>query len=299
MATLPITVIIMTRNEALNLPRCLARCRGFAQIVVVDSHSDDDTLALAQKAGATTMSFSWNGDYPKKKQWCLDNAPIEQPWVLFLDADEYPTPDLCQELETLCHDPQAHDGYYVRARVSHGGQLMRFGRKHCKLALFRTGAGHFPVIDDLDVPGGCEVEGHYQPIIAGSVGYVTGLLVHDDLKPQTAWQDRHHNYALWAAHMRQRQALVTSEQAEPWLRRHLKAALYHIPGRSLLAFIDSYILCLGFLDGRTGWDYARARGRYYGAIDAAYHALTQAAGASSAPGATVPTAPVASVESAD
>ena len=238
---LPVAVIVMTRNEAVNIERCLEACQSFAEIFVVDSNSDDDTVARAQALGARVVNFSWNGQYPKKKQWCLDHLPITQPWVLFLDADEYPTPGLLEELAGLCvrqaEAGATPNGYYIRAHVSHDGQLMRYGRKHCKHALLRHGHAHFPVIDDLNVPGGWEVEGHYQPVVDGTVGRLRHYLVHDDLKPPRAWRDRHENYDQWSAHMRARRALVQTEHAEPRLRRAIKALLYYLPARPLMAFL--------------------------------------------------------------
>ena len=275
---LPISVIVMTRNEAINIARCLRGCAGMAEVFVVDSGSTDGTADLARAAGALVVPFVWNGQYPKKKQWCLDNLAITQPWVLFLDADEYPTPGLLDELAQVCdrdHETDARSGYYIRAHVSHNGQLMHHGRKHSKLALLRTGCGRFPVVDDLDVPGGWEVEGHYQPVVAGRVGRLRHYLVHDDLKPRVAWRHRHDNYAQWSAHMRARRALKGAESTEPLLRRLIKSALYHMPGRPVMAFFDSYVLCRGFLDGVTGFAYAMARYRYYAAIDQAYRDITR------------------------
>ena len=296
-AVLPVSVIVMTRNEAANIERCLLACAGMAEIFVVDSGSTDHTISMAEACGAHVVPFVWDGQYPKKKQWCLDNLPISQPWILFLDADEYPTPALLEELARVCRAVSVNDravaddpvGYYIRAHVSHDGRMMRYGRKHCKLALLRNGYGQFPVIDDLDVPGGWEVEGHYQPVVNGTVGRLDEYLVHDDLKPPRAWRDRHENYAQWSAHMRLRRALTGVEQTEPLIRRMIKALLYHLPGRPLFAFLDSYALCRGFLDGRTGFAYAMARYRYYAAIDKAHRFLIQQPDAGPSPAAAATT----------
>lgn len=296
--SLLIAVIIMTKNEALNIERCLTHTRDFAQVFVVDSGSGDDTVTIAQRNGATVVPFIWNGQYPKKKQWCLDNLPVTQPWVLFLDADEYPTPELLLELQALTQQDDAADGYYIRAHVSHKGRLMRYGRKHCKLALCRVGKAAFPVVDDLQAPGGWEVEGHYQPVVDGRVERLSAYLVHDDLKPARAWYDRHDNYATWSAYMQHNQGLRFSEQAEPPPRRIIKALLHHLPARPVLAFLDSFVFCRGFLDGQVGFAYARDRARYYAAIDAAYRDLRHAVKAAAQPVA-VPIIPASSAEAGD
>lgn len=69
---IPVSVVVMTRNEAANLPHCLSALGRFAERFVVDSGSTDGTPAIAEAAGARVVPFRWDGRYPKKKQWCLD-----------------------------------------------------------------------------------------------------------------------------------------------------------------------------------------------------------------------------------
>ncbi len=282
---LPLSVIIMTRNEAINLPHCLASCltssRSAAEVFVVDSDSTDETCAIARSYGARLVSFVWDGRYPKKKQWCLDHLPISQPWTLFLDADEQLTPALLDQFCDVLNRAEGPSGYYLQARVGHRGQVMQYGRRHRKLSLFRTGSARFPVVDDLDSAGGWEVEGHYQPIVDGAIGYLSAPLLHHDLKPDADWRARHLNYADWAAMMRLRGALTDSRRHEHWSRRWAKSLLDHTPLRPLAAFIDSYVLCLGFLDGRIGLSYACARAWYYREIDRAVRRHKQVASRSS------------------
>src|SRR5437870_3272758 len=85
--TIPVTVIVPTKNEENNIRECLASVQGFAEVFVVDSSSGDQTAALASASGASVIDFKWNGDYPRKKQWALENLEISNQWVLLLDAD--------------------------------------------------------------------------------------------------------------------------------------------------------------------------------------------------------------------
>jgi glycosyltransferase involved in cell wall biosynthesis len=78
----------MTKNEELNIAKCLRSLNDFAEVFVVDSDSTDNTRTIAESMGARVVHFSWNGKYPKKKQWCLDNLSFSHDWVLFVDADE-------------------------------------------------------------------------------------------------------------------------------------------------------------------------------------------------------------------
>ncbi len=83
---LSITVIIVTKNEEENLPRCLKALRDFDQILIVDSQSTDQTETIAKQYGADFIPFIWNGQYPKKRQYCLDKLAdhIKHQWVFLL-----------------------------------------------------------------------------------------------------------------------------------------------------------------------------------------------------------------------
>src|SRR5437762_12100224 len=70
----PVTVLIPTLNEAKNLPRCLDHLTWADEIVVVDSCSTDDTARIARAYGASVLPFRWNGQWPKKRNWTLQNA---------------------------------------------------------------------------------------------------------------------------------------------------------------------------------------------------------------------------------
>ena len=95
---LPVTVAIPVKNEEANLARCLERLGRFAEIIVIDSGSTDQTAEIAMEFGAKLVDFRWDGKYPKKRNWLLINEPPAQEWVLFLDADEYIDDAFCDEL---------------------------------------------------------------------------------------------------------------------------------------------------------------------------------------------------------
>ena len=113
---LPVTVIIPTRNEARNLPRCLESLRGAGEVYVVDSNSTDETPEIARTFGAKVVQFHYHGGWPKKRQWALDTLPIAYDWVLLLDADEALTPRLAEEIREAIKDSR-YQGFYVRLHV--------------------------------------------------------------------------------------------------------------------------------------------------------------------------------------
>jgi hypothetical protein len=112
-----------------------------------------------------------------------------------------------------------------------------------------------------------EVEGHYQPKVDGRVGTIHPPIFHRDAERFAAWIARHNRYSDWAARMEDGDRLPDLVATETGLRRRLKRIVARLPARPLLAFLDSYAWCLGFLDGRAGIHYAMARAVYYWMID--------------------------------
>lgn len=259
---IPVTVLVMTRNEEKRITRCLKSLGRFDEIIVVDSGSDDQTVSLAEQVGAAVIDFSWNGAYPKKRQWCLDTLDLKHDWVFFVDADEIVTPELVNDIAALFPVPP-HDGYFIRGRYVVKGKIMRFGLCNNKLALFNRHKIHFPVIDDLDLPGMGEIEGHYQPVPYKSgvtMGQLRHFLWHEAYDNEQGWEERHQRYAAWERGMNARNAWP--QDPVRW-REMLKRFFRRLPGRPAIAFLHSYIVKGGLLDGGAGFRLARDRYRYY------------------------------------
>ena len=272
---IPVGVLIVTRNEAPRIMRCLDVLKDFDEVVVVDSGSTDDTATFARAAGARVENFLWDGGYPKKRQWCLDHLSLRHDWVFFVDADEIVTPELVKEIRTLFDPPSPRPspggrgsyraGYFVRGAYVRGGRVLKHGLRNNKLALFDRRKIAFPVVDDLDLPGMGEIEGHYQPVlkIPGWIGQLEAPLLHEACDDPAAWLARHERYAAWESGMNRKRAWPRDPVR--W-RQFLKTVFRTLPGRPLWAFLHGYVLKRGFLDGRAGFDLARDRFRYYGMI---------------------------------
>src|SRR5205814_6077845 len=84
-ARAPVSVLVPVKNEAENLRRCLPALAWADEVFVVDSQSSDDTAEVAAEFGATVVQFHFNGTYPKKKNWALENLPFRNAWVLIVD----------------------------------------------------------------------------------------------------------------------------------------------------------------------------------------------------------------------
>jgi glycosyltransferase involved in cell wall biosynthesis len=125
---IPVSVVIVTKNEEKNIGDALESVKDFEDIVVVDSFSDDRTAEICRKYTNRVFQHEWQG-YAKQKQMAVDYA--EKPWVLILDADERVTPELKEEIFRLfTHHASRithHDycGFYVPRKNFFLGKWIR------------------------------------------------------------------------------------------------------------------------------------------------------------------------------
>lgn len=260
MTTLPISVVVLTKNEERVLERTLSSVASFAQVFVVDSASEDGTCSIAKEWGAEVINFTWDGKYPKKKEWALTNLPFSHDWVLYLDADEFVTEGLRHELTKLVSQGSLGDkaAYDVPLSYFFLGRQLKHGHRVVKRALVDRRRVNWPHPDDLHVVNMWEVEGHYQPNCDGPVGKLQSRLAHEDLDPLYDYFARHNRYSDWEAEFQKSSTEVRSAkrtlQGEMWRRTPFKPAIF---------FVYAYIVRAGFLDGRAGLHYAIANSFYY------------------------------------
>jgi glycosyltransferase involved in cell wall biosynthesis len=267
-----VTVLILAKDEEATLGASLAHLSRFDQVVVVDSESTDRTVEIAERLGAEVVQFSWDGRYPKKKQWALEHGGARHPWVLLLDADEFPSDALVDEIAAVVRDPASRDvgAYDIELSYRFCGRLLQHGHVVTKRSLLRPAVTRFPEVGDLDAPGIREVEGHYQPQTQERSGRLRGRIVHDDRDPVSSWFARHNRYSDWEAYLR-RQSDLRHEIAG---NRSSRGAFFdRVPFKPLVFFIYSYVLRQGFRDGRAGFDYAVALSTYYWQIGVKFREL--------------------------
>jgi len=263
MNPIPATVIVLTKNEEANLGKCVASVGDFAELFIVDSHSTDRTREIAVERRAQVVDFEWNGRYPKKKQWALENLPFSYDWVIYLDADEEITPQLASEIRGVLEDKPQHSGYFVGLDYRFLGTTLRHGQRVHKLVFFDRTCGVFEEHDDLAAANMWEVEGHYQPRINGSVGRLRSPLLHDDHDSLFHYFERHNRYSDWEATLRQKDSSNHRSTLETHVKSRAKSIFQAFPFKSLAFFLYSYIWRRGFLDGRAGYHYALAKAFYY------------------------------------
>ena len=236
-----LSVILITRNEESNLDDCLASLEGIAQqIVVVDSNSTDRTLEIANNYGAL-MAYptDWPGFGPQKNR-ALDLATCD--WVLSLDADERLTPALKSEILTAMHH-SAHVDCFAIPRLSwYCGRFIRHSGWSPDYVdrLFKRGTARFS--DDLV---------HERLIPNGTVAKLKNPMLHYSFMNYAQVLEKLNRYSSASAE----QAFAKGKTSNP-----AKAVLH-----GMWAFIRTYILRAGFLDGSQGFALAvsNAHGTYY------------------------------------
>lgn len=264
MNKIPISVLVTTKNEANNIARCIRSLECFAQVIVIDSHSVDRTCEISINLGVDVVLYRWDGKYPKKRQWCLDNLKISNDWVFWVDADEVITQSCINEIRELFTKPRPEAGFFVKGQYIWNGYALRHGMKNNKLALINRKKIEFPVVDDLHIDGMGEIEGHYQPVRKmecreSSIGQLVSPLLHYAYEDKTGWNARHRRYSNWESMM----TVNDSWPVDPVLWRqtvklHLRSSLL----RPYVVFVFSYFIKLGFLDGVAGYRFAISRKKY-------------------------------------
>ena len=259
-----VTVIILTKNEEINLPDCLDSVRDFAsRVVVVDSDSTDRTAEIARGYGAEVLVHPFE-THARQFNWGLDNANITTKWTFRLDADERLTPELCAELEILMaeHDADDVNGvtmeawlYFMEKKICYGCHNKR------KLMLFKTGVGRSEerMIDEHTV------------LSHGVSVYAKNRFIHYDFKDMTHWVNKMNWYATRemqdyfdfkdgkSSEIQGHDGVVTAQRKKKF------GFYYRFPLfiRCWLLFIYNYVFRLGFLDGKEGFVYHWMYHRWY------------------------------------
>ena len=260
---LDITIVIPVKNEAAHLPNCLeAIGKDFAKkIIVVDSSSTDATPEIAAQYGAGLINFTWNGHFPKKRNWYLRNYKPETTWVMFLDADEYLTDDFKNELITTLNNNTQHHGYILGYSIYFMNKKMIGGYPLKKLALFRVGSGEYERIEE-DHWSHLDMEIHEHPVIKGSVGVIRSKIDHRDNKSIDAYWKKHLEYASWEA----RRFLKIKEDytKTQWsIQQRIKYLLLQTPLIGPCYFIGSYFFMGGFINGYRGLAFNLLKAAYF------------------------------------
>lgn len=257
----PISVIILTYNESVNIAACLENVGDWAdQVFVVDSFSTDTTLEIAKSKGVQIYQNPFE-TMAQQRNWSLSNLPLTNDWVMFLDADEWLTPELKDELGNVLPSlPENIGGLYIRRRFIWFGRWLQHGGmyKWILRTVRRNGA-------KVEMAGRRE----YMQV-KGQTLRLQNDMLHEDHKGLADWIQKHNKYATQEAlellnsyrghnlttGWQNAMAAPGAETENQWiisLRNYWNRLPLFL--RPFLSFIIKYFLLLGVLDGLPGLIY--------------------------------------------
>jgi glycosyltransferase involved in cell wall biosynthesis len=266
--TVPLSVLIPVKNEAANLTACLASVAWCDDIVVVDSGSTDGTREMALAAGARVIDFSWDGHFPKKKNWALAKVEWKNDWIFVIDADERATPALAAAMQAALTQ-STYQGYYVNRRF----WFLDGWLNHCgyypswNLRFFRHRLGRYEKLADSAGTGSGDNEVHEHVQLDGPAGYLAGEMEHYAFPDIATWVEKHNRYSNWEACLQleaqsSRQASRGGIDAGLARKRWLRQLAWSLPFRPVLRFLYHYVWRAGFLDGYRGYVFCRLMAWY-------------------------------------
>ncbi len=262
-----LSVIILTHNESKHIERCIKSLQLITdKILIVDSFSTDNTVEIAEKLGAVVLQNKWVS-YAFQFNFGIANTPFETTWLMRMDADEYLTNELAQELNTsLVNVDSETSGFYVKRRVMFMDKWIRRGGYYpiWLLRIWRRGQGT------------CEelwMDEHIK-LTRGTTQQLTHDIVDHNLNNLTWWTQKHNNYAIREVidllniqfNFEDKKTVQpdfwgTQEQRTRFLK--IKYANLPLFTRPFLYFNYRYFVKLGFLDGTKGLIWHFLQGFWY------------------------------------
>lgn len=241
-----LSVTIICKNEEANIRRCLQSVSFADEIIVLDSGSTDNTVAIAKEFTPHVYSTDWQG-YGVQKQRALAKATKE--WVLNLDADEYLTEALQQEIKEVIAANE-YDAFRVLIQMQFYNKALKHSSSSSRhIRLFRREQANFSddiVHEKVLLPTGSRIGKLKSPILHYSYQDVTHVLY------------KINKYSSYSAKLR--------------IEANKKNKLTKTVLSSLWMFLRCYLLQRGFLDGRDGFLFAvfNAQGTFYRGVKQIY-----------------------------
>jgi glycosyltransferase involved in cell wall biosynthesis len=265
-APVPVSILVPIKNEAANLPRCLESVKWAEEIFLVDSQSTDGSIEIAQTQGAQVVQFKFNGAWPKKKNWALENLPFRHDWVFILDADEVLPAEAESEIRSAIANAGDIAGYWINRRFMFMGRWLRHAYyPNWNLRLFRHARGRYEKLTGAATESG-DNEVHEHVIVHGRTARLGVEMDHYAFPSIAVFVEKHNRYSNWEARVAADTLMAGSAEKisgqNVGTRRRLKTLFLRMPFRPLLRFFYVYIWQKGFLDGVEGYYFARLHGFY-------------------------------------
>lgn len=259
-----VSVLVLTFNEELNLPRCLESLNWCDDVVILDSKSSDKTVSIATTKGARVVERAFD-NYANQRNYGLQEIQYKNSWVLMVDADEVVTPELAAEINDM------------QEKADSELCILRMRRKDFFLGQWIRRSSGYPTWFGRLVRIGhvlVEREINEEYVTDGKVGLLQEHLLHYPFnKGFNAWFEKHNRYSSMEGMLiesRQAEKISWSKlfSADPTLRRKtIKSLVYRLPGRPVLMFLALYVARCGFLDGKAGFTFCVLRSFYEFMID--------------------------------
>ena len=251
------SVVILTFNEEVNIRQALASVEFSDDVIVIDSFSTDATVSICEQFDNVRLIQNPFKDLATQRQFAIDEGLPRHNWVLALDADEWISPTLRDELLEISRTwsegkPVAYD---LAMRIYMWGKWLRYSSEypvywrrffHRKYGTYKQ-RGH---ADTLDV--------------TGPTGRTRNDIIHEDKKGMSDWLSKHNVYTTQEAkyaieELPQVRYSNLFSRDRLLRRRALKRLFRSLPGNSFLRFIYLFVACRGFLDGGAGYCFCRLR----------------------------------------
>lgn len=259
-----IDTLILTFNEHLHIQRAVENAKRVSNnVFVLDSFSTDNTVEIAKAVGAIVLQNPWHNNYADQLNWGLEHFNFTSDWIMRLDADEYLTEELINEInENIADIDDSVSGIILKRRTYFMGKWVKHGIYPVKLLrIFRKGKGV------------CESRWMDEHIVLseGTAVEFKHDFIDENLNTINWWTQKHNNYAVREAidyldikynicGYSKNDEMQKGEQANK--KRMSKRSYYKLPifFRSFLYFIYRYFFRLGFLDGKQGliWNFLQA-----------------------------------------
>ncbi len=251
---IPVSVLILTLDEADNLPACLSALSWCDDIVVLDSGSNDRTCEIAKGFGASVLTRAFD-NFANQRNFGLTDAGLKHEWILHLDADEVMTGDLLEEMESSLNDNR-FDAYMIPSKTMFNGKWLRYSGMYpaYQVRLTRRGAFRFKQVG----------HGQKEDMDPGRIGTLKEPYLHYSFsKGIGEWFEKHNRYSTLEAFetvaslKNGKMDLQRVFSIDPYHRRQaLKSLSFRLPFRPFFRFAYMYFFRLGFLDGANGFTYS-------------------------------------------
>jgi glycosyltransferase involved in cell wall biosynthesis len=253
-----VSVMVFTLNESVNLPHCLRSLNWCDDIIVIDSGSEDETVDIAQQAGARVFTHSFEG-FGSQRNWALDNTSPKHNWVLILDADERVPRALAEEVNQLVWQRPELAAARLRRRFYMWGRWLRYSSLypvwvvrlvHCHRVRYEN-RGHAETQE-----------------VQGEMAALDHDLIDENHKSLDEWYRRQRRYALDDARFEVEQETVRFSfkelfSSDPLIKTMAQKRLsWKLPFRATIYFVYSFFLRQGFRDGLHGLRFCIMRAGY-------------------------------------